>query len=92
MRVDTLPVRELRIEVLLNGRTLGSVATGIDPAADDEQRMHATIALPIRQELEARLANRPVGGDERRHNVLGTIAVATVTCGLTGGDDPPCVG
>src|SRR5204863_5784993 len=62
----------LPCKILLYGVALRSIAARIDAAAYHEQRMHAAIPLPVRQQLEARLADRPVGGDERRQSVFGT--------------------
>ena len=56
-------------EVRLNDIAARGIARAVVAPADDEQPMHAAVGLTIRQSLEARLADRAVQRDERRHGI-----------------------
>jgi hypothetical protein len=86
-----IATRGLAVEVILRDPAGAGVAAGIDPAADDEQRMHAAIARAVRAELEARLAHRSVQSDEGRHLVTrsecggqGKLRIAGAHAGILG--------
>src|SRR6185295_89997 len=61
--------REVALEVVLLDGAAGGVTGGIHAPADDEQRVHATVARAIGLVLEARLAHRPVQPEERGDGV-----------------------
>ena len=60
---------DVGLKVLLVNGAAGGVAGLVAPAADDEERVHATVAATVGLVLEAGLAHRPVFLDERWDNV-----------------------
>src|SRR5262249_24075690 len=68
---DDILVGDLALEVLLNRSATADVAGAVHGPAHHEERMHAAIWRAVGILLEARLADRPKGLDERRPGVLG---------------------
>src|SRR5208283_2557248 len=64
---------ELRIKIVLNRGAIRGVASAIDTAADDEERVHAPIPAPIRKVLETGFDNRAIGLHEKGHFVARAI-------------------
>ena len=69
---------ELRIEIILNRSAIRCVAAAIDAAADDEQRVHATVRTPIRKLLETGFDNGTVGLNEKGHFIMRAVGHANI--------------